>query len=431
MFVLLFLLTTLVLNVSCNNDYIKPCVEKERLCIGIPSDCVETGDCDLLVRSVSLVNREDGVKFELFGKVKNDRKWFAVGLSTDSSMGQDSVTECLILNDNTLDVRESFTTGKRRPILVQGERTFTNQSVKYQDGMLNCEWIRRPKVVSNGHTFDIINQRYFVLLAYGPFNGNYMSIHSDRLASESNIDLQSIGILKSQSRVNYLIKIHGSLMILVWIGMVSISIMIARNYKSSWPDQTLGNVKIWFALHRSIMAVSFVGIIIGMASIFIYLGTWNGNHAHPYLGAIANVLMFIQPLMALCRCSPDSHYRSIFNWAHWAVGNVAHITAITAIFFATTLTSILLPRVFSWLLVFYVSSHVLVHIIMQVHSICITSKVFTDDLNMIEISSDFKATIKESRKGEGFRQFMLGLYVVIISVFTLALILLTVTERKR
>ncbi|KAI4806979.1 hypothetical protein KUCAC02_017766 [Chaenocephalus aceratus] len=41
------------------------------------------------------------------------------------------------------------------------------------------------------------------------------------------------------SRSPLLIKIHGVLMLTVWMWMVSTAIFIARHYKNVWPEKTL------------------------------------------------------------------------------------------------------------------------------------------------------------------------------------------------
>ena len=44
---------------------------------------------------------------------------------------------------------------------------------------------------------------------------------------------------------------------------------------------------------------------------------------HAILGIVCAGLCFMQPLIAMMRCHPDHRRRSIFNWAHWFIGNAA------------------------------------------------------------------------------------------------------------
>ena len=45
--------------------------------------------------------------------------------------------------------------------------------------------------------------------------------------------------------------------------------------------------------------------------------------SHPTVGGLCLLCAFLQPLMALARPGPTAPRRNIFNWAHWAVGNLA------------------------------------------------------------------------------------------------------------
>ena len=56
--------------------------------------------------------------------------------------------------------------------------------------------------------------------------------------------------------------------------------------------------------------------------------------AHPVLGLITLLLAVTNPIMALFRPHPGTTHRPIFNWAHWAVGNSAHLLAVVTIFLA-------------------------------------------------------------------------------------------------
>ena len=56
--------------------------------------------------------------------------------------------------------------------------------------------------------------------------------------------------------------------------------------------------------------------------------------AHPVLGLITLLFAITNPIMALFRPHPGTTHRPIFNWAHWAVGNSAHILAVVTIFLA-------------------------------------------------------------------------------------------------
>lgn len=81
-------------------------------------------------------------------------------------------------------------------------------------------------------------------------------------------------------------------------------------------------------------------------------------------------LCFIQPFMALCRCSPTDKNRPIFNWLHWFVGNSAQILGITAIFFGFEFIST--PKWVVFILIIFIAFHCLMHLILSVsYEVCL------------------------------------------------------------
>ena len=69
----------------------------------------------------------------------------------------------------------------------------------------------------------------------------------------------------------------------------------------------------------------------GFVLIFTELNGWTDipieQNPHAVLGCVTTGLCFMQPLIALLRCSPDHRKRPWFNWIHWAVGNAAQVRA--------------------------------------------------------------------------------------------------------
>ena len=78
------------------------------------------------------------------------------------------------------------------------------------------------------------------------------------------------------------------------------------------------------------------------------------SNPHAIIGFVTVGLCFIQPFLALVRCSPNHHLRPLFNWVHWFIGtlfknqncnlilnmsflgNVAQILAIVCIFYVSS-----------------------------------------------------------------------------------------------
>lgn len=77
--------------------------------------------------------------------------------------------------------------------------------------------------------------------------------------------------------------------------------------------------------HRFFMILTWLMTLAGFIVIFVQLGRWSDETIHASLGLATTILCFIQPFMAALRPHPGAPLRSVFNWAHWFVGNAAHI----------------------------------------------------------------------------------------------------------
>lgn len=79
------------------------------------------------------------------------------------------------------------------------------------------------------------------------------------------------------------------------------------------------------------MVITWALTIVAFVLIFVELGGWTSvpisTNPHSLIGVIVTILAFIQPIMAYFRPHPGTPKRFIFNWAHWLVGNSAHILA--------------------------------------------------------------------------------------------------------
>lgn len=425
-----------------NQQLIAPCVGSEQLCFGLPSQCTteSTVPCKQLVRMMSMSNPKDGMLVEMFGLNADLGHWFAVGLSTDGRMGDDIFVHCDISRSGKLSAGEGITRGHAGvTTLTRGtiarNLTITSGAPEVPEGYLVCRWIQKVSAFVHSRSFSILDNRYHILLANGPLTDDgSISYHDERSSSPNPVSLQSVGIVIADTTTPTLIRLHGTLMTITWVGIVSLGIIIARHYKESWDEKTLCGVRIWFIFHRSLMIFAIIFAILGVISIFVHVGQWRGNSLHQYLGIISSVCMIFQPFGALFRCSPDSPRRSYFNWIHWGAGNIAHLTAMGTIFSVLTLKSVKLPDPFYWILAAHIVIYVAIHLIMQCHSAIISSKKRVieeahESLKSYAVTSTSSPS-PASRVGEGFRQFMLGLYLVIVTVSTVILVLIIFFQSK-
>ncbi|XP_049515344.1 putative ferric-chelate reductase 1 homolog isoform X1 [Dermacentor silvarum] len=297
--------------------------------------------------------------------------WIAAGISETAKMELTSVVECVRSGDTTL-IRESWNVaGTVNMVLETPTAGIIFGSHAMTDGVLKCSWQRKAKTTVQEKTFDLAKNKYFVILAKGdsltPTNDK--TYHKHRLASKETLSFGEKRLAKSGSDRNPLILVHGNMMILAWLYLVSLAIMIARHFKPSWEGSTIMGDKVWFFLHRGLMATAVVTMLTSVAVIFYTSGGWNySGNLHPILGVTAVVLGVCQPIMALFRCHPEEENRYIFNWMHWGNGNTAQLFAVTTIVFATGLKKANLgdSKWFLPVLALFVTFYVIVQLVFQI-----------------------------------------------------------------
>nr|XP_054920628.1 putative ferric-chelate reductase 1 homolog [Dermacentor andersoni] len=337
-------------------------------CFGFPEGCIAKGSCQMLV---SYVAEEEGYHFELTGPADAERMWIAAGISESAKMELTSVVECIRSGEKIL-IRESWNQeGTVNTLLETPTAGITFGSHAMTDGVLKCSWKRKANTTVQGKTFDLAKSKYFVLLAKGDITDtDAKTYHKHRIASKETLSFGEKRLAKSGSDRNPLILVHGNMMILAWLYLVSLAIMIARHFKSSWEGSMILGDKVWFILHRCLMGTAVISVLISVSVIFYTSGGWNySGNLHPILGITAVVLGCFQPIMASFRCHPEEQNRYIFNWMHWGNGNTAHIFAVTTIVFATGLKKANLggSKWFLPVLALHVTFYVVVQLALQIH----------------------------------------------------------------
>lgn len=140
-------------------------------------------------------------------------------------------------------------------------------------------------------------------------------------------------VLQLPSNVDYstIVRIHGYAMLYSWVLAPFVGIFIARYLKGR-----LGNW--WFRSHVSVMVLG-VGLGSVSAIILIYLFKtpphFNSSpSAHPLLGLLVTILMFIQMTLGLICHKLYKAGRAVIPWwnkAHWYLGRSLALFAIATI----------------------------------------------------------------------------------------------------
>jgi len=414
-------------------------------CIGMPSDCIETRECT----AVATWWYDRGYHFRMKGRSSG---FLSLGLSRDEQMGDDLTTNCIYNEQNgQVDIQAGYNEGKSHNEPIRGATNTTGihrgGERKYEDGWISCTWTRVDRIRIKNQWWDLDSDKYHILLASGPMNSGLLGYHQNTKTRAAQAKgLGEVGVVASKSRLPVLL--HGSFMIAAWVCSASLGMMIARYYKQTWTNSRCCGLDQWFILHRSLMILTWSLTVAGFALIFWHKGGWTDIpywvYPHAVLGCITTGLCFIQPLMALLRCSPNHRRRGWFNWMHWLVGNAAHILAVVTILFAVDLPSADLPKPETdWLLAGFVVFHVVTHIVMSCQ-VCQAEKksaktgVFPgvamrpmgSRANPYQSYPDYEE-VRRDAPGSAGRILLLFLYGFVNVVFTSILILILVLDSFR
>lgn len=282
----------------------------DRLCYGLPMGCldrapmdqrdrsrVETSGslCSVLVTSKRLIDpyrpAARDIHFELVALPQEGRSnYAAVGFSETGRMSG-LVSECVQYRDaNTklqvIKLAHSYNIpGEYHNVPVTILSGIKNLGVSFENGYYQCRWVVESAVEFTYEAVNgsILNRRedlgyknYHILLASGEYNEreHYKNIHTDRVSSMTPISLAQTGHIKSLG-AHILIRIHGSLMITIWIGLVTISVILARYYKNEWSSSKIHDVAIWFVVHRAFMLIAWFGSIISVIFAYMYTETYH------------------------------------------------------------------------------------------------------------------------------------------------------------
>jgi hypothetical protein len=172
------------------------------------------------------------------------------------------------------------------------------------NGRVYCKVRRNATSTIRGTTFNLLTQNFFLLLAAGGsinpdsvgFHGpnRFVSRDSTRLTIPRNIEGGSA------ASASTLLLIHGSFMIVAWIGCTSIGIVVARYFKSTWPNRKIAGKDVWFIWHVLCMFLTWILTLAAFIIIFIDVGEWRTS-VHSVTGCIAFVIAIVHPIGAIFR----------------------------------------------------------------------------------------------------------------------------------
>ena len=307
-----------------------------KTCFGLVNSCQDSHDCDILA---TWSMKQDVMIVELYSSLGSNNRYAALGVSSDDRMGDDLVLGC-VSQGGEVEVVQSWNTGRTNVPMIEQFANMKMISGANVDGELYCRLhidnyieVSPPLAGARTQRYDLTRDQYHVLLSSGhTLPGGVLTYHGGDMTQVTSAPVSlsrvsSVGVKRGQ----LLVKCHSMIMIIAWLGCAGSGLILARYYKHTWRDADCCGQAQWFLWHRLLMFLVWAGTIAGVVIIFIDLGGWPYSlmfimtNPHPILGLATLGLTFIQPLMAMCRPSPVSPLRWMFNWCHWFVGNCAQV----------------------------------------------------------------------------------------------------------
>ncbi|XP_063701077.1 putative ferric-chelate reductase 1 homolog isoform X2 [Culicoides brevitarsis] len=401
-------------------------------CFGFPEGCVEQKNCKAAVATI--VNGESYV-FEMKAFDPN-AAYVASALSMDNKMGDDSVMECVPERGQGIKAYASWTFsspkyGVTRENVPQSIVKLIDSS--YTNNQIYCRVERDALSVVRGVSFDLVRNKYNILVASGSSNkDNSVGYHD--IGRESTASARALAEISNFGTASKLfLRLHGAFMVAAWIGTASLGILLARYFKQTWIGSSSCGKDIWFAWHRFLMFLTWVLTMAGTILIVLELKGWSkARNPHAVLGSITTILCFLQPIGAFFRPHPGSKNRPIFNWMHWLGGNVAHIIGVVAIFFAVKLSKAELPDWLDYILVAFVAFHVLLHLIFSIAG-CASDRRTSQRVTSFPMTdmSPPRTGLKSTERAQDapyskLRRSLLGIYTSVLVLIVAALIFIIV-----
>jgi len=357
-----------------------------------------------------------------------------VGFSEDSTMGDELVLACA--NQKTAELY--WNSGKSKPTFLSKDFGIIDYKFSSKEGENFCSMKSPPVLRSGSYSVDLLNDEQTILLAGGPYTTASLGFHTMKLPAGEPVLMSRVSSAGAKSDI--LLKLHGLFMLMAWLGCAGAGMVMARYFKQTWKGKQIFGADRWFQAHRLLMVCTVILSVVAVVVIVMEVGVTPlamehlSRNAHPVIGLVCVILAIAQPIMAAFRPHPGDSGRKLFNWAHWAVGNMAHVFGICAIFLAGNLAKANLTSTewWSWVLLAYVVFHVLSHLIFSaLWAKAENSSRRVSDHQMAEVNglskvqnNNFNVDEKNDQEGGAFRKILFFVYFltawVVVAVLAVA-----------
>ncbi|XP_012942974.1 putative ferric-chelate reductase 1 homolog [Aplysia californica] len=403
-------------------------------CMLYPAYC-SGDDCKAAV-SYAFNNDNDTVTFEMMAESEG---YVAVGFSHDSIMGDDQTIICTAYFER-VSIQNGY--NHHNKYNVRDLRTnLTNLEVAAQrDGKIYCRFSRPVSMellLEQGRslvpmTFDL-REEFHLFLAWGHIYSlsDVIGFHNEApVISDAKVDFTDNSNVIG-SVLPKLVRAHGSLMTIAWLGFAVLAIVMPRYYKDGFNDKKICGIKIWFHIHRTAAIMTFALTVAGLVLILVKLDgevtERKSAQTHMYLGFTVVALVCAQLVGGMLRPGPDGKVRPFFNVFHKLLGSAALIIAAATIVYAYKMSEFSYPmqRFGERTVAVWAGVLVFLEILLYAHQYLapkfLGRPARTDEYNVDKLSNDLEPT--ETVRPSNFLLVLVLIFVIASIISALYLII--------
>ena len=264
---------------------------------------IEAGDITLFWSPTPAGNLD--VHMSYAGSGSND--WVGIGFGAgNSAMGPAEFYTGIASGGVT---NRYLASGNSLPATKSSSNVLTSDC-GYDGTTLTCSF-SRPLADGASDAESLETGNFYVRYAAGSVSSGNIQKHdlANRGLSSEATSLFAVSTepLASGGSAPTLYKLHGILMIIVWLFLLPFGIFVARFRSAVGMDY--GKPALWFRIHQPMQWIGVILMLISIIVIFVqagpmtatYLGLTYSGGAHEVVGIIAFALALSQPVFAFCR----------------------------------------------------------------------------------------------------------------------------------
>eukprot|EP01116_Phalansterium_solitarium_P017926 TRINITY_DN4564_c0_g2_i1.p1 TRINITY_DN4564_c0_g2~~TRINITY_DN4564_c0_g2_i1.p1 ORF type:complete len:954 (-),score=338.43 TRINITY_DN4564_c0_g2_i1:471-3332(-) len=267
--------------------------------------------------------------------------WVGLGFNHEPRMQGADMIVGVVASERSVYISDRHATAYSTPVMDEDEggssdvvtiggKRLTDDSGK----TLSTLRFSRRLVTDDKFDVQLSDKDIYLLWAYG--DDKSVNMRTQQLAQHVNRGIQRVNLMSgcmtgapvARDAMPRLIKLHGVLMVVGWLGCLAIGQFMARYLKAALPT--------WFMHHVWLQTLGVLMLLAGLKAAYNHAGGLHLSGPHQQLGMLVLVGAFAQPLLGVLAHLKWNPQRLAPPWwpdkVHWWVGRAAIVGAVINIF---------------------------------------------------------------------------------------------------